>query len=212
MIDHDVLGMLRWLQQHVREVQETAPVDEALANRLQRVGDELAEMEQMARRSRPVAARGVWAMRRAFRRVGMKAPPMPRSAAPQDRGKPGTESIVFSSAPAGACLACGEEVGAGPIGWCTEPEPGPLCDDCLNERCTELRVVLMVANLLRELVEMGGGSEEEEMVRRRLLGTSGTALEQSIFEAWAPQGTMTEEELIGLLEEIGEGKQEGGDR
>ncbi len=44
------------------------------------------------------------------------------------------QSITDSSTEPDPCVARGAvEGGAGPSGWSTRPEPGPLCDDCLRE-------------------------------------------------------------------------------
>ena len=67
------------------------------------------------------------------------------------RPRPGPFTIVWSAQNAGPCSQCQNDVGSGPVGW--RERLGPLCDQCLIDRCWGLGSALLAVNVTRELVD-----------------------------------------------------------
>ena len=207
MYERRTIGRLRFLGDYVRQLQETGPADEDLGNRLQRAGDDLAELEQLGRRARSKTAEAMRLVRGALRRRGIAVPALARvpTSPPGERPSPGPEGLVFLDADAGRCVSCSEEVGSGPVGWSAEPDPGPLCDDCLlNRRASPLAIVLVVTHLMREIGEAEGESEGDEQIFRTALTTMVDRFERNVLRPWPPGGSLFEPLLFELLEKVEE--------
>ncbi len=206
MFERRTLGRLRFLQDYVRQLQESGPADEDLGNRLQRAGDELAEVEQLGLRARAKTAEAMRLARGALREGGIAVPALTRepTSPPGERPSPGPEGLVYAT-DAEPCVSCGEEVGSGPIGWSAEPAPGPLCDDCLlNRRASPLAIVLVLTHLMREIGEAECGSEEDERISMTALSTMAGGFERNVLQSWPPAATLMEPLLVELLEEVEE--------
>lgn len=206
MYERRNLLRLREMGEYLRRLQETGPADEELGNRLQQAIDELAEMEQLALRARSKTAEAMRLTRGVLRELGIAVPALTRepTSPPGERPSPGPEGIMYASTAPGPCLSCGEEVGAGPVGWGAEPAPGPLCDECLANRGTPLYILLVIAHMMRELGEAECASEEDERVLMVALTTMMKGFEKNVLRSWPPAETPHEPLLFELLEEIAE--------
>ncbi len=206
MFERSRLWLYRVLRKSSLRLQEVGPADEEVANRLQRDAEELEEIEQLAIRARSKAAESMRAARGLLRELGIAPPPMsrPPTAAAGARPQPEHGLIAYAPTEAGACLGCGETVGAGPIGWLAEPEPGPVCDECLKQRCGQLALVLELMNFFRELGEMECDSEAEEDQAEAFLSAMGGKAEALFLRDCAPPTSLPVERLYALLEEIEE--------
>ncbi len=211
MVDRWTLEKYRQLSEYLHGLQEIGPADEEIGNRLQQAIDELEEVQQLALRSRSKAAEGMRAARGVLKELGIAVPAMtrPPSRSSRSRPKPGSDLITYSAADAGPCISCGEEVGAGPVGWSPEGEPGPVCDDCLSAR-SPLSLVLMLANVIREIGEMEFGSRDDEQLFGTVLVATARHVETKYLGAWHPERGLPEERLFRLLEEIEERNERGG--
>ncbi len=206
MFERSHLSILRGLREAVRRLQEEGPADEVVGNRLQRAGEELAEIERLQARARSKAAESMRASRGLLRELGIASPPMTRPPGPSTGARPSPEHglIVYSPTDAGPCLGCGEPVAAGPIGWLMEPESDPVCDECLKQRNGQIAVVLELASFFRELGEMDCNSEgEEDQLENFLTAMAGQA-EALFLRPVAPQTSLSVEGLYELLEKIEE--------
>ncbi len=206
MFERSHLSRFRGLREAVRRLQEEGPADEVVGNRLQRAGEELAEIERLLARARSKAAESMRAARGVLRERGIASPPMTRPPGPSTGARPSPEHslIVYSPTDAGPCLDCGEPVGAGPIGWLTEPEPEPVCDECLKQRSGQFAVVLELANFFRELGEMECDSEGKEGELENFLTGMGGQTEALFLRPVAPQTSLSVARLYELLEKIEE--------
>ncbi len=93
---------------------------------------------------------------------------------------------------------------AGPIGWFAEPEPEPVCDECLKQRGGQFAVVLEMAKFFRELGEIGvrfggGGGAVGELPDR-----DGRTDGGFVLRPVAPQTNLSVARLYELLEKIEE--------
>ncbi len=93
---------------------------------------------------------------------------------------------------------------AGPIGWFAEPEPEPVCDECLKQRNGQFAVVLELANFFRELGETECDSEGEEDELENFLTGMGGQAEALFLRPVAPQTSLSVARLYELLEKIEE--------
>ncbi len=212
MFERRRLRNLRFLRHYVRQLQESGPADEDLGNRLQRAGDELAAVEQLGLRARSKTAEAMRLVRGALRERGIAVPVLTRepTSPPGERPDPGPEGLVFLDADAGPCVSCGGEAGSGPVGWSAEPDPGPLCDDCLlNRRASPLAIVLVLTHLMREIGEAEGESEADEQIFRTALTTMADGFERNVLRPWPPRGRLLEPLLFELLEKVEERNRSG---
>ena len=81
----------------------------------------------------------------------------------------GPYSVQWLETPPGPCAACGSPVGSGPVGFSVEEPAGPLCDICLLDRNPGLGMLLMMANVNRELAEQTVQAEESELADDRMV-------------------------------------------
>ncbi len=206
MFERSRLLLCRVLRESSLRLQEVGPADEEVANRLQRDAEELEEIEQLAMRARSKVAESMRAARGLLRELGIAPPPMsrPPTAAAGARPQPEHGLIAYAPTKAGACLGCGESVGSGPIGWLAEPEPGPVCDECLKQRCGQLAIGLELMNFFRELGEVECDSGAEEDQAESLLTGMGGQTEALFLRGCAPPMSLPVERLYELLEEIEE--------
>lgn len=65
----------------------------------------------------------------------------------------GPFSVQWLETAPGPCAACSCLVGSGPVGFSIEEPTGPLCDGCLLDQCPGLGMLLMMANVNRELAQ-----------------------------------------------------------
>ena len=100
-------------------------------------------------------------------------------------------SLEILDADAGPCVLCCREVGAGLIGWCWQPESGPLCDSCLGGLDVDLAAMLVLIQRAREIA----AAPSEESAISKLLALSRRYAEAT---AGAFRGTR---ELAGELEQ-----------
>lgn len=93
-----------------------------------------------------------------------------------------TFSIVFREEVAGPCVVCDEEVGYGPVGW--SGEGGGLCDACLTECHRPLGMVLVMANLVRELGERETADADEDLHLMAILMAMARMYAKSASKVW----------------------------
>ena len=53
----------------------------------------------------------------------------------------------------GPCARCRREVGSGPVGFRNSEPAGPLCDKCLLDQHFDMGMLLLMANVTRELAK-----------------------------------------------------------
>ncbi len=179
-------------------------VDGKPDERLATIIEELEEARELALRSRSRAAEGIKVGRRLLRGLGIKPPAMPRPRHPrsEDVPTPLPYTIEYLDPAPGPCIDCGAEVPLGPVGWAHEPKEGPLCDACLRPRCPPLSVVLLLANMLRELGGLECASDEEQWNLMASLLTAGRTFEAGDLASWVPFPALPESELEKLLTAI----------
>ncbi len=206
MFERSQLRLYRLLREFSLGLQEVGPADEEVANRLQRAVEELEEIEQLVRRARSKVAEAMRAARGLLRELGIAPPRMsrPPTASAGARPQPEHGLIAFAPTEAGACLGCGESVGSGPIGWLAEPEPGPVCDECLKQQCGQFALVLELINFFRELGEVECHSDAEEDQAEMFLSGMGGQVEALFLRDCAPRTNLPLGSLYELLEEIEE--------
>ncbi len=175
---------------------------EEMVREIEGIGDMLADFHLLETESRRRMAATARAIRAFARRSGVA---LPRSQSVEAGFRPGPYAIELSAFEAGPCVACGAEVGAGPVGRAREPEPGPLCDDCLGERCPTLGSVLEQITSMREVGELECGDFEEKTLLIGMLTTLGLLMQVSPLAEWPlrrvdPVGT-----LMPVLESLSQG-------
>ncbi len=154
---------------------------EGLLGEIEGIGDMLADFHLFETESRRRTAVTASAIRAFARRSGAA---LPRSQSLEAGFRPGPYAIELSAFEAGPCVACGAEVGAGPVGRGREPEPGPLCDACLRERCPALGSVLEQITSMREVGELECGDVEEKTMLIGVLTTLGMLMQVSPLAEW----------------------------
>ena len=88
-------------------------------------------------------------------------------ARPATRPEPAPCSIEWFDSDPGPCVVCGRKIGAGPVGFRGDDPVGPYCDGCTLERNKDLGMLLMVANICREIAaeaEDAGECRHDELI------------------------------------------------
>ncbi len=150
-----------WWEAAREEAEQGVEHSEELARRFEELGDQLADYHLLDAERRKRLAAMARAIRAFVRRSGAA---LPRTESIEARPGRGAYGIELSAFEAGPCVGCGDPVAAGPVGRAREPEPGPLCDSCLGERCPPLGAVLMQILSLREIGEFECETAEQQTV------------------------------------------------
>ena len=109
---------------------------------------------------------------------------------------------LYLDAEPGHCVGCGTEVPLGPTAWSNAPEEGPVCDDCLSDRCEPLHAVLVLANLMREIGEMDNEREQDRQGSMSFLYMMSREFEGDKLGKWYPFPTLPTPELEQLLAKL----------
>ncbi len=168
---------------------------------IEEVGDKLADwhlLDTECRKRTAATARAI----RAFTRAGGAA--LPRSVPIESRPGPGPYGIELSAFEAGPCIACGAETGAGPVGMAREPEPGPLCDACFEQRGAALGTFLTMIHSMREVAELECRDREETLMLISMLDTLGQLMQRSALEEWPARPVDFNGTLVPCLERLEE--------
>ncbi len=165
----------------LREEAERNEYPEELMRRLEDVGHQIADYHLLETENRKRLAAMARAIRAFVRRSGAA---LPRAQSIEKFASQGPYAIELSAFDAGPCIACGAEVGAGPVGRAREPEPGPLCDRCFEERCPTLGHLLTRVHSLREVGELECRTAEEKMLLISMLITLGRLMRVSPLREW----------------------------
>ncbi len=190
-----------WWQALREEAEQGLEHPEEVTRRIEELGDMLTDhhlLEAELRQRQAAAARAV----RAFARGNGVA--LPRSKSIEARPGPGAYAIEMSDFEAGPCVACGAEVGAGPVGWVRESEPGPLCDLCFKQHCPPLGTVLMLLTALRETGELECRNAMEKLSMIGVLKTLAQVAQLSVLDDWPPRPVDVTGTLIPALERLEE--------
>ncbi len=187
----------------MRDLLQVSSVEETEDHRrLADLIDDIGDVRLLMRRARSKAAEGILAGRRLLREMGATPPPMRRRhTRPESPTCPHPYTIEFLDAAPGPCIGCGADVPHGPTGWSHRPEPGPLCDACFADRCVQLNIVLVLANIMRELGGVECAGEEQRGIMAMLL-FSGWMYEDWGLRQWDPFPALPELTLELLLDKL----------
>ncbi len=189
----------RWLEL-VHDLQQATPADDAegrqrLADLVEGIGD----VRLSIRQARSKMAEGILAGRRILREIGATPPGMRRRyTRVESPASPHPYTIEFLDTEPGPCIGCGTEVPRGPTGWSHRPEPGPLCDACFTDRCVPLNIVLVLADIMRDLGSVECEGKEQRGIMAMLL-FSGRSYEDWGLWQWDPFPAMKRLELERFL-------------
>ncbi len=205
MVDGKDLEMLEKLAERARKIQESCPTadgrpDEELAGIIR----DCEQLRPLAHRSRSKAAEALTTGRRILRQLGIPCPSMrPLVRDPDELPLMSFPyAITHHDTAPGPCAGCGAEVPAGPVGWSREAEGGALCDDCLENCCPPLAIVLRFTLVLRELGEVECQTDEELWLLAVNLLNSGRMFEADKIATWVPFPSLDQPELERLLAAI----------
>ena len=127
--------------------------------------------------------------------------PLPDRPAPA----PPRCSIELVGSPAGPCVPCAEEVGSGLLGWRREPDPGPLCPECLAHHHPELGAVLTAVQCMRHLVFQSEQQEDDRDSALAPLLELARGYARATAGAWPARSTGLEpllKEVTDRMEEL----------
>ncbi len=170
-----------WWAAMREEAEQGIEHPEEVQRQIEEIGDRLADYHLLDTESRKRQAATARAIRAFAKRSGVA---LPRSQSVEVHAGPGPCAIELSAFEAGPCIACGTEVGAGPVGRAREPEPGPLCDSCLKDRCLPLGTFLWLINAMREVGEFECRDIEETKLLIGMLATLGRLMQSSVLDQW----------------------------